>query len=194
MKVELALPPSKRDLRLDLFRGLANWLMFLGHVSTSALAWFSFRNYGFSDGADLFVFISGYTSALVFGRKMVEDGFAFGASRLLRRVWQIYTAHVLLFVIYLASVHFLSNEFNAPDLIDRFNVGPLLASPVETITQRLLLRYKPLNLDVLPLYVVLMGAFAPVLWLMLRYPNWVMAGSVLLYFAARQFGWNLPSY
>ena len=169
MKVELALPPSKRDLRLDLFRGLANWLMFLGHVSTSVLAWFSFRNYGFSDGADLFVFISGYTSALVFGRRMLEGGFVFGTTRLLRRVWQIYAAHILLFVIYLASVHFLSDRFNAPDLIDRFNVAPLLNAPVETITQGLLLRYKPLNLDVLPLYVVLMGAFPPVLWLMLRH-------------------------
>ena len=77
-------PPPKRDLRLDLFRGLANWAMFLGHVPSSVLAWCSFRNYGFSDGADLFVFISGYTSALVFGRKMVEDGFAFGTSRLLQ--------------------------------------------------------------------------------------------------------------
>ena len=57
-----------------------------------------------------------------------------------------------------------------------------------------MLRYKPLNLDVLPLYVVLMGAFPPMLWLMLRHRNWVMLGSVLLYFAARQFGWNLPSY
>ena len=190
----MQLPPLQRDLRLDLFRGLANWAMFLGHVPSSVLAWCSFRNYGFSDGADLFVFISGYTSALVFGRKMVEDGFAFGASRLLRRVWQIYAAHILLLVIYLASVHFLSNEFNAPDFIDRFNVGPLLASPVETITQGLLLKYKPVNLDVLPLYVVLMGAFAPVLWLMLRYRNWVMLGSVLVYFATRQFGWNLPSY
>src|SRR4051812_29458341 len=194
MKVALALPPSKRDLRLDLFRGLANWLMFLGHVSTSVLAWFSFRNYGFSDGADLFVFISGYTSALVFGRRMIEGGFVFGTTRLLRRVWQIYAAHILLFVFYLASVHFLSSRFNAPGLIDRFNVAPLLNAPVETITQGLLLRYKPLNLDVLPLYVVLMGAFPPVLWLMLRYRNWVMLGSVLLYFAARQFGWNLPSY
>jgi OpgC protein len=81
MKIELALPPSKRDLRLDLFRGLANW---------------AFRNYGFSDGADLFVFISGYTSALVFTRRMVERGFVFGTTRLLRRVWQIYAAHVLL--------------------------------------------------------------------------------------------------
>ena len=110
MRVELALPPSKRDLRLDLFRGLANWLMFLGHVSTSVLAWFSFRNYGFSDGADLFVFISGYTSALVFGRRMLEGGFVFGTTRLLRRVWQIYAAHILLFVFYLASVHFLASQ------------------------------------------------------------------------------------
>ncbi|HEY9452873.1 MAG TPA: OpgC domain-containing protein [Bradyrhizobium sp.] len=194
MRVELALPPSKRDLRLDLFRGLANWLMFLGHVSTSVLAWFSFRNYGFSDGADLFVFISGYTSALVYGRRMLENGFVFGTTRLWRRVWQIYAAHILLFVFYLASVHFLSNGFNTPDLIDRFNVAPLLNAPVETITQGLLLRYKPLNLDVLPLYVVLMGAFPPVLWLMLRHRNGVMLGSILLYFAARQFGWNLPSY
>ena len=77
----------------------------------------------------------------------------------MRRVWQIYAAHVLLFVIYLASVHFLSNKFDAPDFIDLFNVAPLLNAPVETLTQGLLLRYKPLNLDVLPLYVVLMGAF-----------------------------------
>src|SRR5262245_11830944 len=194
MKVELALPPSKRDLRLDLFRGLANWAMFLGHVPSTVLVWCSFRNYGFSDGADLFVFISGYTSALVYTRRMVERGFIFGTTRLLRRVWQIYAAHVLLFVIYLASVHFLSNRFNAPDLIDRFNAGPVVNAPVEMMTQGLLLRYKPLNLDVLPLYVVLMGAFPPVLWLMLRHRNWVMLGSVLLYFAARQLGWNLPSY
>ena len=194
MQVEPVLPPSKRDLRLDLFRGLANWAMFLGHVSSSVLAWFSFRNYGFSDGADLFVLISGYTSALVFTRKMIERGFVFGTTRLLRRVWQIYVAHVLLFVFYLTSVLFLSDRFNASDFIHRFNVAPLLVAPVETLTQGLLLQYKPLNLDVLPLYVVLMGAFAPVLWLMLRHRNWVMLGSVLLYFAARQFGWNLASY
>lgn len=194
MRVELALAPSQRDLRLDLFRGLANWAMFLGHISSSVLAWFSFRNYGFSDGADLFVFISGYTSALVYTRRMVERGFVFGATRLLRRVWQIYVAHILLFVAYLATIHFVSRQFDTPNFIDLFNVAPLLSAPVETLTEGLLLRYKPLNLDVLPLYVVLMGTFAPVLWLMLRQGNLVMLGSVLLYLGARHFGWNLPSY
>ena len=126
MKVELALPPSQRDLRLDLFRSLANWAMFLGHISSTVLAWFSFRNYGFSDGADLFVFISGYTSALVYTQRMQERGFLFGTTRLLRRVWQIYVAHILLFVLYLTSVHFLSGKYNTPDFIDVFNVAPLL--------------------------------------------------------------------
>src|SRR6476660_8593472 len=115
MMTKMQFPPPQRDLRLDLFRGLANWAMFLGHVPSSVLVWCSFRNYGFSDGADLFVFISGYTSALVFGRKMAERGFVFGTTRLFRRVWQIYAAHVLLFVFYLASVHFLSKWFDALD-------------------------------------------------------------------------------
>ena len=56
------------------------------------------------------------------------------------------------------------------------------------------MRLKPLNLDVLPLYIVLMGLFPPVLWLMLRWRNLVMLGSVLLYLAARHFQWNLQAY
>ncbi len=142
MSVAIALPPSKRDLRLDLFRGLANWAMFLGHIPSTVLAWLTFRNYGFSDGADLFVFIAGYTSAIVYTRKMSERGFIFGTTRLFRRVWQIYVAHVFLFVCYLATVHFLSHRFNIPDFIDRFNVAPLTDAPVETLIQGLLLRYK----------------------------------------------------
>jgi hypothetical protein len=66
--------------------------------------------------------------------------------------------------------------------------------PTETLAQGLVLKFKPLNLDVLPLYIVLMGVFPPVLWLMLKHRNWIMLGSVSLYFAARQFEWNLHSY
>lgn len=194
MTVNVALPPSPRDLRLDLFRGLANWAIFFGHIPDTTLTWLTTRNYGFSDGADLFVFISGYTATLVFGRMMLKRGFFIGATRLFRRVWQLYAAHVLLFVFYMTSVHFLAHNFNIPHLMDQFNVAGLMEYPVETMTQGLLLKLKPLNLDVLPLYIVLMGMFPPVLWLMLRHRNWVMLGSALVYLAARQYGWNFPSY
>jgi hypothetical protein len=168
--------------------------MFLGHIPSSVLAWLTLRKYGFSDGADLFVLISGYTSGTVYARRTCVRGFVFGATRVLRRVRQIYVAHVLLFAFYLASIHFLSQTFNAPDFIDRYNVAPLTRAPVDAMVQGLILKYKPVNLDVLPLYVVLMACFPPVLWLMLRHRNAILLASVLLYLAARQTGWNLPSY
>ncbi len=185
---------TQRDLRLDLFRGFANWAIFLGHIPDTVLSWFTTRNYGFSDGADLFVFISGYTATLVFGRMMVERGFLIGATRLMRRVWQLYVAHLLILLVYTVAVHFLAHNFDVPHLMDQFNVRHLMDHPVETLSQGLILKFKPLNLDVLPLYIVLMAGFPLVLWLMLRYRNGIMVGSLLLYLAARYFQWNLPSY
>jgi hypothetical protein len=65
---------------------------------------------------------------------------------------------------------------------------------VETLRQGLLLKFKPVNLDVLPLYIVLMGLFPPVLWMMLRQPNWTMLASIGLWLTARYFGWNFHAY
>lgn len=192
--VRSVLPKPQRDLRLDLFRGLANWLIFLGHIPNSLLMWFTTRNYGFSDGADLFLLISGYTATLVFGKTMKEGGFVVGSTRLYRRVWQLYAAHLLLFLFYLTSVHYLSHKFNDPHLMDQFNVAYLMNFPVETLSHGLVLRFKPLNLDVLPLYIVLMAAFPIALWFMLRWRNVVMMGSIGLYLAARHYGWNFTSY
>ena len=37
-----------------------------------------------------------------------------------------------------------------------------MADPAETLYQGLILAFKPVNMDVLPLYVLLMAAFPPV--------------------------------
>lgn len=184
----------QRDLRLDLFRGLANWLIFLGHVPDSLLAWFTTRNYGFSDGADLFVFISGYTAALVYSRMMIERGFVVGATRLWKRAWQLYVAQLLLFLFYSAAIHYVAHRWDLGHLMDQFNVAGLMDDPVDTLVQAMTLRFKPLNLDVLPLYIVLMSIFPFALWLLLRWPDMTMFGSIALYFIARRFQWNLTSY
>jgi hypothetical protein len=46
---------------------------------------------------------------------------------------------------------------------------------------------------VLPLYILLLGTFAPALWLMVRKPTLTLVGSLVVYFAARHFGWNLAA-
>src|SRR5207253_10666682 len=92
---------STRDLRLDLFRGIALWLIFLDHIPSNIVSWVTIRNYGFSDAAEMFVFISGYTAAFVYGRAMRERGFLVAGARILKRAWQVYVAHVFPFVVYL---------------------------------------------------------------------------------------------
>ncbi|MEW6767638.1 MAG: OpgC domain-containing protein [Pseudomonadota bacterium] len=194
MDIKATLPEKGRDLRLDFFRGIANWWIFLDHIPHNVINWATPRNYGFSDAADLFVFISGYTASFVYAKLMLDRGFIVGSTRLWKRVWQLYVAHVLLFVIYIAAIGWVALRYNDPDIINEFNVAGLVDNPIQTLTQGLLLRFKPVNLDVLPLYIVLMGFFPPVLWLMLRKPDLVMLASLALYFAARQFGWNFSAY
>src|SRR4051812_18746863 len=80
---------AERELRLDLFRGLALWLFFIDHLPPNLLTWFTIRNYGFSDATEIFIFISGYTAAFVYGRAMLQSGFVVATARILRRVWQI---------------------------------------------------------------------------------------------------------
>ena len=195
MKINATLPEKGRDLRLDLFRGVANWAIFLDHIPDNVVNWITTRNYGFSDAADLFVFISGYTASFVYARMMLERGFIVGATRLTKRVWQLYVAHVILFVIYVVSIGYVALRYSDPDIINEFNVAGLAGdNAIETLRQGLLLKFKPVNLDVLPLYIVLMGLFPPVLWMMLRRPGLTMLASVALWLAARYFEWNLPAY
>jgi hypothetical protein len=91
MTIEVILPPKVRDQRLDLLRGVANWAIFLDHIPNNAVNWITQRNYGFSDAADLFVFIFGYTASFVYARIMLERGVLIGATRLIngRSMWRI---------------------------------------------------------------------------------------------------------
>lgn len=183
-----------RDLRLDLFRGLANLAIFLDHVPNNVAAWVTARNYGFSDAADLFVFISGYTVALVYVRQMRARGFVVAATGICGRAWQIYVVHVLVFVFYIAVIGYIAQRYAHAHLLDEFNIRRLIAEPIEFLKHGLLLEFKPLNLDILPLYVVLMAGFPLVLWLLVRMPDVVLAASFALYIAVSAFGWNLPAY
>ena len=185
---------GERDLRLDLFRGVALWLIFLDHIPQNIVNWFTIRNYGFSDATEIFIFISGYTAAFVYGRAMRERGLIIASARVLRRAWQIYVAHIFLFTIFMAEIAYVAATFDNPLYAEEMNILNFLKQPDVTIFQALLLKFKPVNMDVLPLYIVLLLLFPPMLWLLLRQPALALAGSALVYVLAWNFDWNLPAY
>jgi|ERR1700722_745772 hypothetical protein len=187
-------PATERELRIDLFRGLALWLIFIDHVSPDVLDRFTIRSYGFSDAAEIFIFISGYTAAFVYGRAMIESGFLVATARIMRRVWQIYMAHVFLVTIFLAEIAWVATSVGNPRYLEEMGVTDFLQHPGNALLQTLLLRFRPLNIDVLPLYVVLMFFLPVILWMMKWRPNVTLGLSVLLYALTWYFDWYLSAY
>jgi hypothetical protein len=195
LKTAFSLPTAGvRELRLDMFRGLALWLIFIDHASPDVLTWFTIRSYGFSDAAEIFIFISGYTAAFVYGRALLESGFVIAAARIIRRVWQIYSMHILLFAALVAAVSYVSVVLDKPFYAEETGIKEFLARPGISMIEAMLLRYRPLNMDVLPLYIVLM-LFLPLVLLMMKWrANLTLVASLALYMISWQFDLHLVAY
>lgn len=193
----VAVPPylaPGRDLRLDFFRGLALWFIYLDHVPNNVASWITVRNYGFSDATEIFVFISGYTAVIAYSRMMLRDGWPRAAIRIYRRVWQLYVAHILLFVAFTAQIAYVSIARDAPQLIEEMQLMGLGENPYRAIVEAVLLKFRPVNLDVLPLYIVLLAGFPFALPALIRWPYAVLLASITLYAVTSRFNWNLPAY
>jgi hypothetical protein len=184
----------ERDLRLDLFRGIGLWMIFLDHIPHDVVSWLTLRNYGFSDAAEFFVFISGYLAGFIYGPIIKAGQFLAALKRLWKRAIEMYVAHIMLFLVFTAQIARTVRKFDNPLYEDEFNVHSFLEHPDILIGQALSLRYKPVNLDVLPLYITLIATAPFMLWAMVRRPNLTLLGSIVLYIFARKFDWNLASY
>lgn len=179
-----------RDLRIDAFRGIALWFIFLDHIPNNVASWVTLRNYGFSDAAEVFMFISGVSCALAYGKARRQEGWSGVVRRTLRRSWDIYVAFLLLMLASAILVHLAGGDRFA----DENNTRILLDHPGATLARAAALQYRPVNTDVLPLFVLLHLLFAPLLWLLLRAPNATLGASLALYALVHVFGWTLPAW
>jgi hypothetical protein len=188
-----ALPELKsqdRDLRIDVCRGIALWWIFLDHVPNNIGSWLTLRNYGFSDAAEVFMFVSGVTCALAYGKARCCGGWTRVIGRTLRRSWDIYVAFLLLTLACAILVHFAGGG----RLADESNTRILLEQPGVTLAHAAILQYRPVNTDVLPIFVLLHLLFAPLLWLLLRVPNVTLGASLTLYALVHVLGWTVPAW
>jgi hypothetical protein len=186
------LPPDEcgRDLRIDACRGIALWWIFLDHVPNNVGCWLTLRNYGFSDAAELFMFISGMTCALAYGRAHRCEGWSGVTRRSLRRAWDIYAAFLLLTLACAIMVYLVGSDH----LADETNTRILLEHPGAALAHAAILQYRPVNTDILPMFVLYHALFAPLLWLLLRAPNVTLGASLLLYVLVHALGWTVPAW
>jgi hypothetical protein len=82
----------ERDNRLDVVRGAALLIICTDHIRGSWLAAWTPKNFGFSDMAEVFVFLSGYVCGLAYGRRMAVEGFSQSMVRVGKRCAQLILA------------------------------------------------------------------------------------------------------
>jgi hypothetical protein len=174
-----------RDLRLDFFRGLALFSIFLDHVPGNVLAQFTLQSLMFADAAEVFILISGYTAGMVYGRAMARQGFLVSGVRIGYRVWQLYVAHVFLFVMFIALMAYTVETLNKSLYAEELLAADFLSEPAMTVMKALTLQFQPAFMDILPLYIVLLGALPFVLAMYPRWPWVVLVASTGLWLAVQ---------
>ena len=188
------MPPPPRDLRLDFFRGLALIFIFIDHIPENILSYFTLQAVQFFDAAEVFIFISGYTAALVYGRTLAVHGISYATVQALRRAWQLYVAHIFLFMIFIAEVSYIVTTFKNPMYNEEMRVADFLDEPHIAIVKALTLQFQPTFLDILPLYILLLISL-PIILIGLRFrPVIVLSASLLLYVVVQLANISVPAY
>jgi hypothetical protein len=129
--------------------------------------------------------ISGYTAGMVYGRAMERQGFLIASVRVYHRVWQLYVAHVFLFMMFMAMVAYTAGALNNSLYAEEFGAANFLNEPGLAIVKALTLQFQPSLMGVLPLYIVLLAVLPFVLAGFRAWPSVVIFASLTLWLAVQ---------
>ncbi|MEZ5825138.1 MAG: OpgC domain-containing protein [Geminicoccaceae bacterium] len=153
-------PPGRsvRDPRLDVWRGFAMLIILIAHIPGNHWSNFIPARFGPSDAAEMFVFCSGFAAAIAFGGTFERHGWWTGTRRILLRCWQIYWAHMGLFIT-VALISVLSTRYVGADVknyIVSLNITRFFDDTEMALVGLLTFSWVPNYFDILPMYFVIL--------------------------------------
>lgn len=187
----VAAAPRVRDLRLDFFRGIAMFIILIAHTPGNFLTSWIPARWGFSDATEMFVFCSGMASAIAFGGAFHRAGWLLGSARVGFRIWQVYWAHIGLFIA-VAALMAGFDHYGAFDknYIGSLNLWKFFEDPAVPLLGLVTLTYVPNYFDILPMYMVVLAMMPIIMALQRIHTGLVFAfmGTVWLGAQAWLFG------
>lgn len=182
-----------RDLRLDFFRGLAMFIILLAHTPGNTWTLWIPARFGFSDATEIFVFCSGMASALAFGAVFAKKSWFLGAARIAFRVWQVYWAHIGVFIVTALLMVMLDRTGMGAEgktYAEWPSVVRFFTRTEETLAGLFTLTFVPGLFDILPMYLVIL-AMIPFVMLIHRHGgrNAVFAAVLGVWLAAQLALW-----
>ncbi len=165
-EIAAAMVPAKkvRDPRLDFFRGMGMFIIFVAHVPYDEWALWIPARFGFSDATEIFVFLSGMASSIAFGRLFDREGLLVLTARIVHRIWQIYWAHICLFIAVATLMAVAGLKPDGSTYINSLNLDMFFQTPATLLPHLFTLTYVANYFDILPMYMVIL-ALMPVMLL-----------------------------
>ena len=182
-----------RDPRLDFFRGLAMFIILLAHTPGNTWTLWIPARFGFSDATEIFVFCSGMASALAFGAIFAQRGWLMGAARIAFRVWQVYWAHIAVFLttaIMLFAIDHFGIGLEGKKYVAAPYVVPFFTRTGEAAIGLMTLTWVPGLFDILPMYLVVLAMVPMVMALHRAGGRWAVFAFVIALWLAS----NLAGY
>lgn len=187
-------PLAGRDHRLDMFRGLALVMIFINHVPGTLYEHYTNRNFGFSDAAEAFVFMSGMAAGLAYSNLFRTGPLWLAIARVWARARQLYFVHLTCTFIVLAIFAAGALWFGIGSILTKNLVRVLFQQPLSALIGLPTLTFQLGYLNILPLYIAMLLVAPLMLAIGVRRPKLLFIGSIVLWWAACQFRLNLPSF
>ncbi|MQT12462.1 OpgC family protein [Segnochrobactrum spirostomi] len=184
---------SRRDHRLDFWRGLALAMIFIDHIPGNIFENVTLRNFGVSDNAEVFVFLSGFSASIAYFSKYMGGNPVFASVRVWQRTGKLYLAHIVTIMGAVALFFGAAIWFADPHWTKVNGLDLLLRDPVHALVGLSTLTFQVGYFNILPLYIVLLAATPLLMWIASRNLWTALALSLILYVAGKTFGWSLPN-
>ncbi len=172
-----------RTAAVDFFRGLGLWMVFVDHMDPSMWSYLTLWRFGFSDFAEIFVYLSGFIGIGSYQRALNAGDTGAVLKKLFRRMGRLYFAHIVSLALS-GTLLFLFAEHGV-----RFSNDSewyvWMHDPVRWGLRALTLTYAPSVFSLIPLYI----AISPVLLLaaigLRRAPKLTFSISAALWVASQ---------
>ncbi|WP_439576552.1 OpgC domain-containing protein [Elioraea sp.] len=187
-------PRPPRDPRLDIIRGILQLFIFFSHsAGTFTGSWLIHASWGLSDSSEQFLFLSGFVLGSLFVRNAGRDGPVAAIRDFLVRTFRLYRTHLLVVALFALMVFVAERVFGLPDQIGGLGWAWLFEDPAESLPALALMLYRPVFMDILPVFV----------WCMLALPFLMLAldgiGRIVLmlpfglYAGVQIWDWTVPA-
>jgi hypothetical protein len=162
-------------------------IILLAHIPDDGWARWIPARFGFSDATEMFVFQSGMASAIAFGSTFDRSGALMLIARITQRIWQIFWAHIVVFVVVAAIMVVAGTRYDGVTYVDSLNLVPFMKDPGNLLVGLLTLTYVPNYFDILPMYIVIL-ALMPVMILASKIQRFLPFALMVTLWLATQYG------